>query len=47
MSFCWGAVIGTATPIPYFSSVFFITVLVHRVGRDFERCAHQRFVPAQ
>ncbi|KAF8216569.1 ergosterol biosynthesis ERG4/ERG24 [Mycena galopus ATCC 62051] len=39
MSFCWGAVIGTATPIPYFYSVFFITVLVHRVGRDFERCS--------
>jgi delta24(24(1))-sterol reductase len=37
MSFTWGAVIGTATPIPYFYSVFFITVLVHRVGRDFER----------
>jgi delta24(24(1))-sterol reductase len=46
MSFCWGAVIGTATPIPYFYSVFFITVLVHRVGRDFERCAHRCFVPA-
>ncbi|KAJ7247612.1 ergosterol biosynthesis ERG4/ERG24 [Mycena haematopus] len=39
MSFCWGAIIGTATPIPYFYSVFFITVLVHRVGRDFERCS--------
>ncbi|KAK7012870.1 ergosterol biosynthesis ERG4/ERG24 [Favolaschia claudopus] len=39
MSFCWGAVIGTATPIPYFYSVFFIVVLVHRVSRDFERCS--------
>ncbi|KAJ7180721.1 ergosterol biosynthesis ERG4/ERG24 [Mycena filopes] len=39
MSFCWGAIIGNATPIPYFYSVFFITVLVHRTGRDFERCA--------
>ncbi|KAJ7759252.1 ergosterol biosynthesis ERG4/ERG24 [Mycena metata] len=38
-SFCWGAIIGNASPIPYFYSVFFITVLVHRVGRDFERCA--------
>ncbi|KIK61797.1 hypothetical protein GYMLUDRAFT_42843 [Collybiopsis luxurians FD-317 M1] len=39
MSLTWGLVIGTATPIPYFYSVFFITVLVHRCGRDFERCA--------
>ncbi|CAK5267673.1 unnamed protein product [Mycena citricolor] len=39
MSFCWGAIIGTATPIPYFYSVFFITVLIHRTTRDFERCA--------
>ncbi|KAJ7091410.1 ergosterol biosynthesis ERG4/ERG24 [Mycena belliarum] len=39
MSFCWGAIIGFATPIPYFYSMFFITVLVHRVGRDFERCS--------
>jgi len=37
MSFTWGAIIGSATPIPYFYSVFFITVLVHRCGRDFER----------
>ncbi|KAI9440746.1 ergosterol biosynthesis ERG4/ERG24 [Lactarius indigo] len=39
MSFTWGLVIGTASPIPYFYSVFFITVLVHRTTRDFERCA--------
>lgn len=38
MSFTWGAVVGLATPIPYFYSVFFITVLIHRCGRDFERC---------
>ncbi|KZS94323.1 ERG4/ERG24 ergosterol biosynthesis protein [Sistotremastrum niveocremeum HHB9708] len=38
-SFTWGLVVGTASPIPYFYSVFFITVLVHRCGRDFERCA--------
>ena len=38
MSFTWGLVIGTATPIPYFYSIFFITVLVHRTTRDFERC---------
>ncbi|TFY77412.1 hypothetical protein EWM64_g6598 [Hericium alpestre] len=37
-SFTWGLVVGTASPIPYFYSVFFITVLVHRCGRDFERC---------
>ncbi|THH17795.1 hypothetical protein EW146_g3095 [Bondarzewia mesenterica] len=38
-SFTWGLVVGAASPIPYFYSVFFITVLVHRCGRDFERCA--------
>jgi len=38
-SFTWGLVVGTATPIPYFYSVFFITVLIHRCGRDFERCS--------
>ena len=38
MSFTWGAVIGFATPIPYFYSVFFIVVLIHRCSRDFERC---------
>ena len=37
MSFTWGACIGTASIIPYFYSVFFITVLIHRCGRDFER----------
>jgi delta24(24(1))-sterol reductase len=37
MSFLWGAIIGSASPIPYFYPVFFITVLVHRCGRDFER----------
>ncbi|KAK7687899.1 hypothetical protein QCA50_009118 [Cerrena zonata] len=39
MSFTWGLCIGAATPIPYFYSVFFIVVLIHRCGRDFERCA--------
>jgi len=37
MSFTWGAIIGSASIIPYFYSVFFITVLIHRCGRDFER----------
>ncbi|KAJ7472245.1 ergosterol biosynthesis ERG4/ERG24 [Mycena galericulata] len=39
MSFCWGVITGFGSPIPYFYSAFFITVLVHRVGRDFERCS--------
>ncbi|KAI0322770.1 ERG4/ERG24 ergosterol biosynthesis protein [Amylostereum chailletii] len=39
MSFCWGAVVGTASPIPYFYCLFFLAVLTHRCGRDFERCA--------
>jgi delta24(24(1))-sterol reductase len=38
MSFTWGLVVGSASPIPYFYSIFFITVLVHRTTRDFERC---------
>jgi hypothetical protein len=38
MSFTWGLIVGTASPIPYFYSIFFITVLVHRTTRDFERC---------
>jgi delta24(24(1))-sterol reductase len=36
-SLTWGLVIGTASPIPYFYSIFFIVVLIHRCGRDFER----------
>ncbi|TFK39809.1 ergosterol biosynthesis ERG4/ERG24 [Crucibulum laeve] len=39
MSFTWGAIVGTVSPIPYFYSVFFIVVLIHRCSRDFERCA--------
>ncbi|KAF7308852.1 hypothetical protein MKEN_01085100 [Mycena kentingensis (nom. inval.)] len=38
MSFLWGAIIGTNTIIPYFYCIFFITVLIHRTSRDFERC---------
>lgn len=44
MSFTWGVCIGAATPIPYFYSVFFIVVLIHRCGRDFERYVTS-FVP--
>jgi len=39
MSLTWGLVIGAASPIPYFYPLFFVTVLTHRCGRDFERCA--------
>jgi len=38
MSLTWGAIIGTTTIIPYFYSMFFIVVLLHRCTRDFERC---------
>lgn len=37
MSLTWGAIIGTTTIIPYFYSMFFIVVLLHRCTRDFER----------
>ncbi|KAG2011795.1 C-14 sterol reductase [Coprinopsis cinerea AmutBmut pab1-1] len=39
MSLTWGAIVGTATIIPYFYSIFFIVVLLHRCTRDFERCS--------
>lgn len=39
MSLTWGAIIGTTTIIPYFYSMFFIVVLLHRCTRDFERCS--------
>ncbi|TFK65599.1 ERG4/ERG24 ergosterol biosynthesis protein [Pluteus cervinus] len=35
----WGAIIGRCSIIPYFYSVFFIVVLIHRCSRDFERCS--------
>ncbi|KAJ2934800.1 hypothetical protein H1R20_g2263, partial [Candolleomyces eurysporus] len=41
MSLTWGAIIGTATIIPYFYSMFFIVVLLHRCTRDFERCSRK------
>jgi Delta24(24(1))-sterol reductase len=37
MATLWGAIVGTASVIPYWYSVFFIIVLVHRCGRDFDR----------
>ena len=37
MSLTWAASAGTTTIIPFFYPAFFIAVLVHRVGRDFER----------
>ena len=37
MSLSWGLCQGLCSPIPYFYSVFFIVVLIHRCGRDFER----------
>ncbi|KAG9092778.1 C-24(28) sterol reductase [Ceratobasidium sp. UAMH 11750] len=37
-SLTWGLCVGLCSPIPYFYSLFFFTVLVHRCGRDFERC---------
>ncbi|KZP01435.1 ERG4/ERG24 ergosterol biosynthesis protein [Calocera viscosa TUFC12733] len=37
-SLTWGLCIGAASPIPYFYPLFFLAVLTHRCGRDFERC---------
>jgi len=40
-SFLWGAIAGFSSPIPYFYFCFFIAVLIHRCGRDFDRCARK------
>ena len=40
-SFLWGAIAGTHSIIPYYYSVFFLAVLTHRCGRDFDRCARK------
>lgn len=40
-SFTWGACAGTGSLIPYFYAAFFLTVLTHRCGRDFDRCARK------
>jgi len=37
-SLTWGLCVGTCTPIAYFYPAFFLAVLTHRCGRDFERC---------
>ncbi|CAK9783413.1 delta24(24-1) sterol reductase [Cutaneotrichosporon oleaginosum] len=38
-AFTWGATAGFNTPITMFYPVFFLAVLTHRCGRDFEKCA--------
>ncbi|KAJ9096769.1 hypothetical protein QFC21_005039 [Naganishia friedmannii] len=38
-SLMWGLSAGLNTPITLFYPAFFLTVLTHRCGRDFERCA--------
>lgn len=40
-AFLWGAIAGTRSVIPYYYSLFFLAVLTHRCGRDFERCARK------
>ena len=40
-AFLWGAIAGTNSIIPYYYSVFFLAVLTHRCGRDFDRCARK------
>ncbi|KAJ1028770.1 hypothetical protein NDA16_001935 [Ustilago loliicola] len=37
-AFLWGTIAGTRSIIPYYYSVFFLAVLTHRCGRDFEKC---------
>ena len=38
---CWSLSAGFHCAVPYFYPVFFFVVLVHRTGRDMERCAHK------
>ncbi|QRV88747.1 C-14 sterol reductase ERG24 [Ceratobasidium sp. AG-Ba] len=40
-AFTWSLSAGFGSAIPYFYPVFFFVVLVHRCGRDFERCARK------
>jgi delta24(24(1))-sterol reductase len=37
-SFTWAVCAGFVTPITFYYPVFFLAVLLHRTGRDFERC---------
>jgi delta24(24(1))-sterol reductase len=40
-SVTWGLTAGLNTPITMFYPVFFLAVLTHRCGRDFEKCARK------
>lgn len=40
-SLMWGVSAGFVTPITFFYPVFFLAVLTHRCGRDFEKCARK------
>ena len=40
-SLMWGISAGFLTPITFFYPVFFLAVLTHRNGRDFEKCARK------
>ncbi|KAG8964910.1 C-24(28) sterol reductase [Tulasnella sp. 419] len=40
-SLTWGLCCGFSSAIPYYYSVFFLVVLVHRCERDFERCSRK------
>jgi delta24(24(1))-sterol reductase len=37
----WAVSAGFVTPITYFYPAFFLAVLTHRCGRDFEKCARK------
>jgi delta24(24(1))-sterol reductase len=37
----WGLTAGFDTPITLFYPAFFLAVLIHRRGRDFEKCARK------
>ena len=40
-SLTWGLTAGFNTPITLFYPIFFLAVLTHRCGRDFEKCARK------
>jgi delta24(24(1))-sterol reductase len=35
---CWGLVTGFNSPFPWFYSVFFVCMIIHRAKRDIEKC---------